>query len=63
MSIKELLQSYVDGEITAIEAIRTLSGIFNKDQAPFLLALINNITRLEQKDLDKQTFRAVWELE
>jgi len=55
-----LLNNYLEGKIDAIEAIRTLSGIFDPDQAVGLLAIICAITRVEQGDLDRETFKSVY---
>lgn len=63
MTIKELIAQYLNKEISAIEAIRRVSGVFNPDAAVDLLALINQITRHEQGDLDTRTFKAVYGIE
>ena len=60
MTLKELLEEYVSGKTDAISVIRTLSGMFNPDHAVALLTLICAITRVEQGDLDKETFVALW---
>jgi hypothetical protein len=60
MTIKELLDEYLDGKVTAIKAIRRLSGIFTPNTAVDTLALICSITRVEEGDLDKETFKEVW---
>ena len=40
--------------------IRGLSGIFNPDHAVSILTWICAITRLEEGDLDEDTFRSVY---
>lgn len=45
-----------------IQLIREISGAFNPDHAVDLLALINQVTRLQQGDLDIETFKAVWDI-
>lgn len=63
MSIKELLNQYINQEITALEVIRTLSGAFNPQHAVDLLAIIQQVVRHEQKDLDTETFKSMFKLE
>lgn len=58
--MRKLLESYLNGEVTAISLIRTLSGMFNPEHAVNILALICQITRIEEGDLDKETFRDIW---
>lgn len=58
--MKELLEQYLSGEVTAISVIRRLSGIFRPEAAIALLTLICSITRVEEGDLDKETFRELW---
>lgn len=66
MTIKEVLKKFVDDIEGAdhakatIELIRQLSGAFNPDHAVDILALINQVTRLQQGDLDVETFKSVW---
>lgn len=60
MSLKVLLQDYLDGKVTAIHVIRRLSGMFDPAHAVTLLSLICAITRIEEGDLDKDTFRSIW---
>lgn len=62
MSIKELISSYLNKEISAMEAIRMVTGIFNPDAAMDLLVLINQISRHELGDLDTETFKAVYKI-
>lgn len=62
MTLIELLRGYLDGKTPAIEVIRRVSGIFNPESAVDLLTLVNAITRVEQGDLDKETFAKVWKL-
>lgn len=62
MTIKSLIQSYLDGKETAIETIRTLSAMFNPDYAVDILAIINSITRVEQGDLGKDELKEIWGL-
>ena len=60
--MKELLLKYLNGEISAIKTIRTLSGAFNPDHAVSILAIICSITRVEEGDMDKETFKEVFRL-
>jgi len=60
MTLKELLEKYLEGKVTAVRTIRALSGVFNPDQAVDILTLICSITRVEEGDLDKETFRHIW---
>lgn len=57
--MKDLLEKYLRKEITAIKLIRTLSGIVNPDRAIDILVIICQITRLEEGDLDAETFRTI----
>lgn len=61
--MRELLLQYLNKEITAIKLIRVLSGMFNPDHAVDILALINQITRIEFGDMDPQDFREMWKLD
>lgn len=68
MTLKQTLQEYIvsrdtDSPKTALELIRTISGVFNPDSAVDLLVLVNQVTRLECGDLDIETFKSVWGLE
>lgn len=54
------MNNYLEGKTDAITVIRTLSGIFNPEQAINILVLICAITRIEQGDLDKDTFRETY---
>lgn len=60
MTLVSLCEEYLDGKITAINLIRTMSGMFNPDHAVSLLTFICAITRIEEGDLDHQTFRSVY---
>ena len=60
MSLKEFLIKYVNGEIDAISAIRSLSGAFNPDHATDILVIVCQITRIEQGDLTKEDFKNIW---
>lgn len=62
MSIREALQKYVNKEMTAIEFLRLLSGAFNPDMAADLLALVNQVCRHEEGDLDTETFKSLYDL-
>lgn len=57
MTFDELLEEYITQTITAIEAIRMLSGIFDPETAVDLLVVINQITRVEQGDLDREDLK------
>lgn len=50
MKANELISDYLNDEITAIETIRILSGIFDPKDSVDLLALINQISRIELGD-------------
>lgn len=63
MSIKEELTMYFNKETSAVELIRALSGIFNPDMAVNILALINQICRHEQGDLDTETFKSMFKID
>lgn len=58
--MKKLLEEYLDGKTDAISVIRALTGMFNPDYAVHILALVCAITRIEQGDLEKETFRKLW---
>ena len=60
MTIKSLLDDYLDGKYTAINTIRTLSGMFDPKHAIAILTLICAITRVEEGDLDKEDFREIY---
>jgi hypothetical protein len=60
MTIKSLLDEYIDGHQTAIRTIRTLSGMFEPKHAIAILTLICAITRVEEGDLDKETFKEIY---
>jgi hypothetical protein len=60
--MKELLTNYIEQKTDAISVIRTLSGMFNPDYAVDILAIICAITRVEQGDMDRATFKAVFKL-
>lgn len=62
MTIKDLISKYLNKEMTAVEAIRLLSGMFNPDHAVDLLTIINQICRHEVGDLDTETFKSVYKL-
>jgi len=51
--MKEEITQYLDGDITAIDLIRTLSGGFDPRDAVSVLVMICAICRVEQGDLDK----------
>jgi hypothetical protein len=57
MTIADALNKYVREEVNAIATIRLLSGMFDPVHAPDILAVICAITRIEEGDLDKETFR------
>jgi hypothetical protein len=60
MTLIEASQEYLNGKTDAIALIRTLSGMFNPDHAVTLLTFICAITRIEQGDLDKETFWKIY---
>lgn len=61
--MKELLLSYANGKVTAIQVIRALSGIFNPDHAVAILSIICAITRVEEGDMAIEDFKSVFKLE
>lgn len=63
MSLKDLIAKYLNKEVTAVDAIRQITGMFNPDYAVDLLALVNQICRHEQGDLDTETFKSVYGIE
>lgn len=60
MTIRNLLEDYLDKKTDAIQTIRTLTGIFDPDNAVDLLVIICQITRIEQGDIDAETFRSMY---
>lgn len=60
MTLAQLLDEYVDGKQNAIHTIRTISGMFDPQHAITLLTLICAITRVEEGDLDKETFKEIY---
>lgn len=68
MTLKERLSQHMediegaDHAKKTVELIREISGMFNPDHAVDLLALINQLTRLQLGDLDVETFKKVWGL-
>lgn len=62
MKIKDLLQEYVDKNQTATQVIGLLTGIINPDQAINILAIVNQIARHANGELDTQTFKSIWKL-
>ena len=60
--MKELLTKYLKGEITAVATIRSISTDSNTDFARSMLLLINEITRLEMGDLDRDAFKKAWNI-
>lgn len=60
MTLGDLINEYADGKKDAITTIRTLTAMFNPDFAIDVLALVNQITRVEQGDLDRDLFRDLY---
>ena len=60
MTIIDLLEDYSNGTRTAIQVIRDMTGIFNPEHAASILPFVCAITRVEQDDLDMETFRTVY---
>lgn len=60
MTIVDGCESYLNGEISAISLIRTLSGIFRPEYSSDLLVMICAITRVEEGDLTKDDFRSIY---
>lgn len=61
--MKQVLLDYLNKKNDAISTIRELSGIFNPDYAVDILAIICSITRVEQGDMDRETFKKVFGLD
>lgn len=61
--MKELINDYIEKKISAISAIRTLSGMFNPDHAVTILSLICSIARVEEGDLELETFKKIWKVD
>jgi hypothetical protein len=57
--MRELLEKYIKGETNAIALIRVLTGIVRMENVIDILAIINMVTRVEQGDLDKETFKSI----
>lgn len=62
MTLKEILVDYVDGNRDAVTTIRILTSIIRPEQAIDILALVNQITRMEHGDMDKDTFVEIYKL-
>lgn len=60
MTLADLLIEYADKKRDAISVIRTLSGMFNPDHAINILTIVNQITRVEQGDMDREMFKKLW---
>lgn len=63
MTIVQALQEYASGKTTAIKLIRSMTGIVKAETAVDILALINQITRVEEGDMDMQIFKDIYNLE
>lgn len=63
MTIKDALQGYVDKKMTGYELIGDMTAMINPEQAIDILALVNQVTRIERGTLDLPTFKAMYELE
>jgi len=63
MTLQDLLQSYLNKEVTAIHVIRTLTAMFDPEDAINLLVVVNQITRLEEGDMDVKDFQAMFGME
>ena len=57
MTIRDLIEQYLNGDIDAIQAIRDMTGIINPDAAVDIIVVINMVTRHKQGDLDTETFK------
>ena len=62
MTLQDLMLKYLNKEMDAISLIRMLSGMFDPKNAVSLLSIICSITRLEQGDMDVDTFKTVFGL-
>lgn len=63
MTIKDALQGYVDKKLTGYELIGDITAMIRAETAIDILALVNQITRLERGTMDLATFKAMYELE
>jgi len=57
VTIKDAFQQYADKKLTAIKLIRQMTGMINPDFAVDIVALVNQVTRVEDGDLDMETFK------
>ena len=63
MTIIEALQEYASGKTTAIKLIRSMTGMVNPEMAIDLIALVNQVTRVEDGDMGMEDFKHIYKLE
>jgi len=63
MTIKDLFQDYLDGKESFPQTVRMLTGIVEKDRVFSILAMVNQLSRLELGDMDRDTFIEIYKLE
>ena len=63
MTIKQALQDYADKKLPALELIGSMTGMFRPEAAVDILALINQITRVESGSLEFQIFKDIYKFE
>jgi len=62
VKIKDLFQQYIDKDLSGYETIATLTGIINPDIVVDVLAMVNQIARLESGKMDRETFISIYKL-
>lgn len=62
MTIKDKFQQFANKEITAVQLIRDMTGIINPEFAVDIIALVNQVTRVELGDLEMDLFKEMHDL-
>lgn len=62
MTIKDKFQQFANKEITAVQLIRDMTCIVNLEHAVDVIALINQVTRVELGDLEMDLFKEMHDL-
>jgi hypothetical protein len=60
--MKELITKYLKGEITAVSAIRSITDDLDTDYSRSMLILVNEITKLEMGELDRDAYKKQWNI-
>ena len=63
MTIKDLFQKYINKEASLAETIGALTGIIDPEQAVNIIAMVNQLSRVELGTMDRETFISVYGLE